>query len=496
MPRSDYFPGPDEVRAAKRFEKKARSKRSQSPDDLAPPHAIEAEQGALGCALLSPTEVLSECEERGVSAEWFYDLRHQVIWHALSELHGQGKPIDLITLQQKLKESGELEGVGGIAYLCQLQDATPSAVNVPFYLQIVREKWTLRRMLQTCRQTQSAIYEWQGEIDPLIAQFERSALALSEEASHKGERTQKEILRAVVDKMENHYNRGKAQITGLVTTGLDYLDKLLGGLGGANGNFDVLTGRPGSGKTSLAMQIAEHAALRHVSFPEVTAEEAKRLESEGHKVHQDGDSGKWYRREVGMPVGVFTLEMADEALIQRALFEQAGADMQRFRTGFMEKGDWARIANAVKEMGQAKLWVDEECFQIESLRAKARRWHRQHGVRLFIIDYLQLLISADRRRYENRNAELTEICAIIRRLSKQLNVPFLVLAQMNRDFEKEPNRKPRLSDLKDCGAIEQDADLVMMLYQPKLRDTQEAQWDEACRERIWFSPHCLNPFNL
>lgn len=474
MRNSEYFPDPGEAGGAPKDLRRGKRKRSAtdaraaSTVDRLPPHSAEAEQGVLGCVFLSPHEVMSECEEKGLKAEWFYDLRHQVIWAALAEMYADRKAVDVITVQQKLKDQQQLESVGGIAYLATLPDTVPSAANLSHYLNIVREKERLRRMIRICIDTVSQIYEWEGEIDPLIAQFEKAAMALSEDCAGKGEREIKSLLHEVVDELEAHYNRGKAQITGQLTTGLPVIDKLLSGIGGKNGNFQVLAARPGTGKTAFAMQLAMHAAARHVAFHEISEGEAQALTKNGRGEFVSESEGKWYRRDVGVPVGIFTLEMADRALVQRTLFEQAGVDMQRWREGFKDESDMVKIAQACGRIkGGQPVYIHEECFDIDQLRAIARRWYRQYGVRFFVVDYLQLLTTSGQRRFSNRNEELSYISSVIRRLSKQLNCSFFVLAQMNREWAKEANRLPRMDDLKDSGAIEQDGDLIGLLYTSK-----------------------------
>lgn len=439
--------------------------------DAEPPNSPEAEKGVLGCVLTEPGESMNECEECGVQAVWFHDLRHALIYKTMQELHRLGHEIDLITLQEKMRQDGNLEHVGGLGYLSTLPDAVPSAANLPYYLDIVRQKWLARRLIHSCLSGLTAMQD-SKDFAQTLDEVSRDILKISEERVEDRERGVKEVIHAVVNDLED-YHRGRAQMRG-IATGLEYVDKLLCGLGGKNGNYDVISARPGMGKTAMAMQIATYAAIDYEYWEPVMQDGRAVVET------VDGQEKIKCERKKGVPVAVFSLEMTSEALVQRMLFQRAKADLQRWRNGFAVAGDFPPLTKAAAEIANAKLWIDDEgrCT-VESLKAKARRLHRQHGIRLFIIDYIQLMRSSAKRFREDRVQELAEISGEIQSLGKELNVPFIVLAQMNRDYEKEPNRAPRLSDLKDCGSIEQDADLVGFLYGPKLKDAAEQKYDEA-----------------
>jgi replicative DNA helicase len=368
-----------------------------------------------------------------------------------------------------------LETAGGVAYIAGLPDEVPRAANLEYYLEIVRGKFLRREVLKVASVMVSEVYEEGTKAEEVVARAERSILGLSESGSEATESSVKEVLRDVITDLEE-YHRGHAQVEGL-TTGLAYLDKVLCGIGGKNEQrYYVISGRPSTGKSALAMQIAEHVALDHVWFKPVLDEKGQAV----MEVGEDGEERPKMTSGRGLPVGVFSLEMTKKGLVKRVLFRRAGADLQRFRTGFANKGDFERLTSVVGQVAGAKIHIeDSNAFLWESVRAKARRFKRQYGSALFVIDYIQLMGSGERQFREDRVRELSMISTGIVRLAKQLDTPVIVVAQMNRDFDKEPNRAPRLSDLKDCGQIEQDADVIGFLYEPKLKDEAAAKYEGA-----------------
>jgi replicative DNA helicase len=421
--------------------KKARRRKNVSAADpikldRLPPHSPEAEQGVLGCVLLSPNECLGECLEKlAAGAEVFYDLRHQTIFETLLTMYDARQAVDLITLQQKLKDQQLLEPVGGIAYLSQLQDAVPSAANLSYYLEIVREKFLLRKMIQTCTEVVGRVYDHEGEVDALLDEVERDVLRIGESRVQGGALSTKELVNKAIGTIENFFNR-KGTLTGLAT-GFPDLDRITDGLHGSE--MIVIAARPSMGKTSLAMNVAEHVAL-----------------------------------EQKLPVGVFSLEMSAEALVLRMMCSIARVNLRSIREGFMSESDFPKLTNAAGRLANAKLMIDDSAaLSILQLRARARRMAQQHGIKLFVIDYLQLLHSTGRRAQENRQQEISDISSGIKALAKELKVPVLVLSQLNRELERDKNRKPRLSDLRESGAIEQDADLVGLLYKPSAGDDED-----------------------
>jgi replicative DNA helicase len=422
-----------------RRKKRAGFSAPSSQDEALPPHSIEAEQGLLGCILLEPGECIGECIEkfkRGSAV--FYDLRHQTIYQCLVEMYDAGQPVDIITLQEKLKERQRLEEVGGLVYLNSLPDTVPSAANLSYYADIVLEKFILRKIVQTCTDVRSRVYESTADLGTLLDTIEHDLMQLTEDRVQTREVTGIEIVQAAIDRID-HYERGGAQMLGL-SYGYDYLDKMTCGM--APGQMIVIAARPGMGKTSIGMCMVEHTAI-----------------------------------DKKIPTGVFSLEMTTQELGSRLLFQRARSDYQRFRTGYFENGDMPRLTSAAKQIGTAPLYVDDTSgLSIMELRSKARRMVRQYGVKWFLIDYLQLMRPS--RRYQNREQEVAEISSGLKAMAKELQVPVVVLAQFNREIDKEPNRKPRLSDLRESGSIEQDADMVGMLYMPKLKDKEKEALDQ------------------
>jgi len=378
----------------------------------------------------------------------------------------------------RLKDEGIIEQVGGLDYVQRLTDGVPGIGFLEQYLGIVLEKYRLRAALKAAATLAYSVYELEGTSEELLADAEETITELQLAGGTKREVALNQVISPVMQDLAN-YHRGGAQMHGLLNTGIDYTDKFLGGMGGRNGNYIVISARPGLGKTSIATQIALHAAL-DFEWWEPVLENGKPVMEMGA---EDEERPKVMHRK-GIPVAIFSLEMATDALVHRMLFQRARADMQRWRTGFAEKGDIEPIEVAAEEfLATNNIWIDDEGRStIDSLKAKARRMFRQHGIKLFVIDYVQLMRSRDRRFRDDRVQELAEISGEIQALGKELYVPIIVLAQMNRDYEKDPTRAPRLSDLKDCGSIEQDADLVGFLYQPKLKTEKEAQYLSAMNQ--------------
>ena len=404
--------------------------------DRLPPHSIEAEQGVLGCAMLSPNECMGECIEKlKAASDVFYDLRHRSIYEVMVEMYDHKEPIDLITLQQRLKDLQQLEAVGGVAYLSSLPDAVPSAANLAYYVGIVREKYILRKMIQTCTDVVGRVYEHEGEVDALLDEVERDILHISEARVESSTSTIKELVHNAITTIESFHQR-QGMLTG-VGTGFVDLDKMTSGF--HEGEMIVIAARPSMGKTSLAMNIAEHVAI-----------------------------------DLRLPVGVFSLEMTAESLVLRMLCSRSRVNLRNIRDGFLAERDFPKLTGSAGKLAGAPLFIDDTAgLSILQLRAKARRMAQQYGIKLFVIDYLQLLHSTSRRA-DNRQQEIADISNGVKSLAKALKVPVVVLSQLNRELEKDKNRKPRLSDLRESGAIEQDADLVALLYKPSSGDDDEA----------------------
>ena len=419
--------------------KKSRRRKNELADpskvDRLPPHSLEAEQGVLGCALLAPAESLGHCIERFTAgSEVFYDLRHRVIYDQLIEMYERKDAIDLITVQQQLKDKQQLEGVGGLAYLSSLPDAVPSAANLEFYLEIVREKFVLRRMIATCTDVVSRAYEHQGEVDQLLDEVERDVLKMSGDRVASSSPGMKELVHRAIHHIEAYHQR-QGQLGGIATGFVD-LDRMTDGL--HEGEMIVIAARPSMGKTSLAMNMAEYVAVN-----------------------------------LRLPVGVFSLEMTAESLVMRMMSSLARVNARSIRDGFLSERDFAKLTTAAGHLAKAPLFIDDSSgLSVLQMRAKARRMHQQHGIKLFVVDYLQLLHSTARRA-ENRQQEIADISNGVKALAKELKVPVIVLSQLNRELEKDKSRKPRMSDLRESGSIEQDADLVALLYKPNAGEDED-----------------------
>ena len=408
--------------------------------DRLPPNSPEAEQGMLGCVMLSPNDCMGQCIERFKgNAEVLYDLRNQTIFGTLLEMYDRREAIDIITVQQRLKDKHLLDEVGGITYLSTLPDMVPSAANLSYYMDIVHEKFLLRRMIQVCSSIVGRVYDYEGEVDQLMDEVERDVLRISESRVQEGTDTIKQLVNQAITTIEQFHAR-QGQLSGIATGFID-LDKMTSGL--HPGEMIVIAARPSLGKTSLAMNVAEHAAI-----------------------------------DQKLPVGVFSLEMTAESLVLRMLCSRARVNLRNIRDGFLAEQDFVKLTTAAGTLSRAPLFIDDTSgLSILQLRAKARRLQQQHGIKLFVVDYLQLLHSTARRA-ENRQQEIADISNGIKALAKELKVPIIVLSQLNRDFEKDKSRKPNLSDLRESGAIEQDADLVGLLYRADPEDPTKRRESE------------------
>src|SRR5437762_14194995 len=321
-------------------------------------------------------------------------------------MYDHKEAIDLVTVQQRLKDRNQLEGVGGLSYLSSLQDAVPSAANLTYYADIVREKHLLRRMIQTCTGVVGRVYEHEGEVDSLLDEVERDVLRISEQRVEVSTDTIKELVHKAINRIEDFHQR-QGMLTGL-GTGLVDLDKMTSGL--HEGEMIVIAARPSMGKTSMAMNIAEHVAI-----------------------------------DEKLPVGVFSLEMTSESLVLRMLCSRSRVNLRNVRDGFLAERDFPKLTGAAGKLANAPLFIDDTSgLSILQLRAKARRMAQQYGIKLFVVDYLQLLHSTARRA-ENRQQEIADISSGIKSFAKQLKVSVIVLSQLNCELVKDKKRKPPLS---------------------------------------------------
>ena len=395
-----------------------------SVDKLAP-QAVEAEQSVLGSILIDPDGILKVGDF--LKAGDFYRAQHSDIYEAMLALHGQREPIDLVTLGDELRRRDRLDEVGGPAYLTTLMNSVPTAVHVEHYGRIVERKAVLRNLIGAAGRIAAVGYEEANDAEVAIDRAESILFEISQRRTDGGFESLATLLGQAYDRLEYlHEHRG--QILG-VPTGLSSLDALLGGL--QPSDLIIIAARPSVGKTSMALNIAQHAAVH----------EAKR-------------------------VAVFSLEMSKEQLALRLLSAETGINPRPLQTGFVDETDWSKIASVMNDMASAPMWVDDSpALSVMELRTKARRLEaEQRGMDLIIVDYLQLMQAATVSRDANRVQEVSEISRGLKQLARELKVPVVALSQLSRGVEQRGSAEPRLSDLRESGSIEQDADVVIFLY--------------------------------
>jgi replicative DNA helicase len=412
-----------------------------APVARVPPPNLEAEMAVLG-AILQEKEALYRAMEM-LRPEHFYRPAHQQVFRACIELFQRNETADLITLSDALRRQKQLEAVGGEVYLTALHDSVGTAANVAYYARIVKEKFVFRELIRSATQI---VEEASGEgagADELLDQAERRIFEIAQDRIARGFQPLSAILKGTFEEIERLYDR-KAMVTG-VPTGFPEFDQMTGGL--QLSDLVIVAGRPGMGKSSFALNVAAHASLVE-----------------------------------GLAVGVFSLEMSSSMVTQRLLCAEARVEAYRVRTGRLRADDWTPLTSAASRLHDAKIWIDDSpSMSILELRAKARRLKAQQHLDLLIIDYLQLLRGPSRP--ESRQQEVADICRSLKSLAKELHVPVVALSQLSRAVEARDKKRPQLADLRESGAIEQDADLVAFIYRPgyyeELRDPEEARLAEV-----------------
>ena len=396
-----------------------------------PPHSIEAEQSVLG-GLMLENSAWERIADR-VGEQDFYRQDHRLIFRAIRALIEGDRPSDVVTVAEWLESTRELEGVGGLAYLGELAKNTPSVANIAAYADIVRERSVLRQLIGVANQIADDAFNPQGrDSDELLDDAERRVFEIAEQRAHGrgGPVGIKDLLTRAVDRIDTLFQLDNP-ITGLATGFMDF-DELTSGL--QQSDLVIVAGRPSMGKTAFAMNIAEHAAIKSTK-----------------------------------PVLVFSMEMPGEQLAMRLMSSLGRIDQHRLRTGKLEEDDWPRLTSAVGILAEAKLFIDDTpALTPTELRARARRLAREHQgeLGLIVIDYLQLMQVPGTR--ENRATEISEISRALKSLAKELGVPVMALSQLNRSLEQRPNKRPVMSDLRESGAIEQDADLITFIYRDEV----------------------------
>lgn len=396
-----------------------------------PPQNLEAEVSLLGSILIEKDAIIKVADI--VSADDFYTDQHQLIFAAIMDLYEQRQPLDIVSLSNKLAEAGELERIGGSAYVTELTNAVPTAAHVVHYAGIVAHKATLRRLIAAASNITGYGYDEQTPLDQLLDKAEQTIFEVSQKNLKQNFIPINTILADSFDRLnEMHSNSGKLRG---IPTGFRDLDKLLAGL--QNSDLLILAARPSMGKTTLVMNLAHHVAAKE-----------------------------------GIPVGFFSLEVSKEQLIDQLLAIESGIDSWKLRTGALDDEDFPRINEAMAELSEAPLYIDDSAMtNVMEMRTKARRLQAEHGLGLVIIDYLQL-ISGGARSIEGRQQEVSEISRGLKGLARELNVPVIALSQLSRAVESRNPPIPQLSDLRDSGSIEQDADVVAFIYRPWYYDKQ------------------------
>ncbi|CAM4507855.1 MAG: Replicative DNA helicase [Legionella sp.] len=395
-----------------------------------PPHSVEAEQSIIG-GLMLDNQVWDKISTKLCEAD-FYRTEHRILFRAISALSKKDQPFDVVTLLDTLKSHNELDDAGGEAYLFELANNTPSVANVNAYADIVREKSVQRQLIGVATEIADAAYNPEGrEVPELLDMAETKVFAIGEQTGGDGgPENIKSILVRTVEKIDALYHNGDA-LTG-VPTGLSDLDKMTSGL--QPSDLVIVAGRPSMGKTTLVMNMAEHVAIQ---------------------------SGK--------PVIVYSMEMPSDSLAMRMMSSLGRIDQHKIRTGKLDDDDWPRVTSAVHMLSEATLFIDDTpALSPSEMRARSRRVAKEHGsVGLIVVDYLQLMkvpgFSA-----ENRTAEISEISRSLKSLAKELQTPVIALSQLNRSLEQRADKRPVMSDLRESGAIEQDADLICFIYRDEV----------------------------
>jgi replicative DNA helicase len=397
-----------------------------------PPHSVEAEQSVLG-GLLLENEALDKVADV-IAGSDFYRHDHRVIYEHISRLIEQNKPADIVTVAESLDSTAELNSVGGIAYLGALAQNTPSAANIRRYAEIVRERAVMRNLVEIGSNIAESAFNPQGkDAAQLLDEAEAKIFALAEggKRSSEGFIDIKTLLPQVADRIDQLFQRDStSDVTG-ISTGFADLDSMTSGM--QPGDLVIVAGRPSMGKTAFSLNIAENVAL-----------------------------------DSNLPVAVFSMEMGAAQLAMRMIGSVGRLDQHRMRTGRLEDEDWVRLTTALGKLNDAPVFIDESAgLNALEVRARSRRLHRQHGkLGLIVIDYLQLMSAI--RPGENRATEISEISRSLKALAKELDVPVIALSQLNRGLEQRPNKRPVMSDLRESGAIEQDADVILFIYRDQV----------------------------
>ena len=396
-----------------------------------PPQNIEAEQSVLG-AMLIKKEAITQAQEL-LRPDDFYREAHRIVFETMLELAGDNEAVDLVTLTEALRKKEMLEKVGGISFITALANYVPTAANIVYHAQIVKEKSELRHLIDAATEIASAAYEATDDVKDIMDDAEKKILAVAANQTGGAFEPIRNIVIDTVGRVETLYEN-QGGLTG-ISTGFRDLDRDTSGL--QKSDLILVAARPSMGKTAFTLNIATYAAMH------------------------------------GHTVAFFSLEMSKEQLVQRMLCSEGGIDSQRLRTGQLEDADWDRLINTADRVSKASIYIDDTAgINIMDLRSKARRLKAEHGLDLIVIDYLQLMQGRARSSSDNRQQEISEISRSLKALARELDVPVVALSQLSRSVESRTVKKPMLSDLRESGSLEQDADIVMFLYREDYYDQE------------------------
>jgi replicative DNA helicase len=394
-----------------------------------PPQNIEAEQAVLGAVFLDPSALTLASEI--LIPEDFYRAAHQKIFHAMLKVADKGEPVDLVTVTAELADAKMLEEVGGVSYLSELADAVPTAANVEYYARIVEEKSILRRLIRTATSIAQDSYTREDEVDVLLNEAEKKIMEVSQRKHSGTFQNIKDVLVQTYDNIEMLHNR-KGEITG-IPTGFTELDRMTAGF--QRSDLIIVAARPSVGKTAFALNIAQNVAT---------------------KTNEN--------------VAIFSLEMSAQQLVMRMLCAEGNINAQNLRTGKLTAEDWGKLTMAMGSLSNAGIYIDDTpSIRVSEIRAKCRRLKQESGLGMVLIDYLQLIQGSGRNR-ENRQQEVSEISRALKALARELEVPVIALSQLSRSVEQRQDKRPMMSDIRESGSIEQDADIVAFLYRDDYYD--------------------------
>lgn len=394
-----------------------------------PPQALEAEESILSACIILP-ESLTETIEI-LKPGHFYKSSHQVIFQMMVDLHSKKEPVDLVTLANKLKQKDKLEEIGGATYLARLTEEIPLAVNVSHYANIIREKAALRQTIEKCNNIVMQCFEDSDDAIKIIDEAQKEILSIEiEDPNNKTYSTMPEIIEEGIDLLEER-SESKGKITG-VSTGFDRLDYLTWGL--QPSDLTLIAARPSAGKTALALNIARNAVSKNI------------------------------------PTAIFSLEMSKQQLLFRLFSDQAKINSQKFKSGMFTHIEWGEITEAAGVINDFPMFIDDSAgLHIRQIQRRARKMYKKHKIGLIVVDYIQLVTGEGK----NRDREISSISMGLKNLAKELNIPVIALSQLSRKLEERNNKRPRLSDLRDSGTLEQDADIVMFIYRDEMYNDDE-----------------------